>query len=407
MTAPRDGVVVVGGGLAGLRAVETLRRLGHEDRVVLVQGEPELPYDRPPLSKEVLRGERSAGDVVFRDAAFFADLGVELVEGPATALDLVGRRVTVAGRELAYEHCLVCTGADARRLPASVVDPALDGVCLVRDLADARRLRGLLADASHLVVIGAGFIGAEVASSARALGLEVTLLEALGMPLVRALGPEMAAACAGLHAEHGARLICDARVEAIEGAGRVERVRLADGRTIDCDLVVAGIGAVPATGWLAGSGLTLADGIVCDEALRAGPGVWAAGDVAWWPNGLFGDGMRCEQWTNAVEQGRHVARAILAGEHDAPVPFRGSNYFWSDQYGVRIQFAGITHADEVVVAAGDVEQRAFLALYRRGDRVVGALAMRRAKQLMRAKLLVERSTPWDEALAELSEEAAA
>jgi NADPH-dependent 2,4-dienoyl-CoA reductase/sulfur reductase-like enzyme len=213
----------------------------------------------------------------------------------------------------------------------------------------------------------------------------------------------MGSACAALHRDNGTRVVTGAAVAGLEGDGRVERVALTDGTRLDADLVVVGVGVRPLTDWLAGSGLSLDDGVVCDATLNAGaPGVFAAGDVARWPNPLFGLTMRCEQWTNAVEQGRHAAANLLAGP-GAAAPFAGSNYFWSDQYGIRIQFAGVPSAEGVHVVAGEAAEHRFLALYRAGGRVVGALAMRSPRELMRARLLIERRASWDDALAELGE----
>lgn len=388
---------MVGGGLASLRAIEKLRLDGFDGSIALVTDEPRLPYDRPPLSKEVLTGNRTIASTEYRAAAFYAEHRVDVLHEAATELDPDAHRLITRERVLEYGDVVVCTGARARRLPPTVMSADLDGVFTLRDADDAARIRRALPSAGRVVVIGAGFIGAEIASSAHALGIPVTLVEALERPLERALGPAMAEACAALHADHGSELLCGARVTAIAGSERVERVILDDGRTIDCDLVVVGIGAVPNVEWLASSGLDISDGVRCDATLKAAPGVWAAGDVARWPNPLFDRLMRCEQWTNAAEQGRHVARNILAGPTAAP--FAGSNYFWSEQYGVRIQFAGITQVDEVVVVSGSASERRFLALYRLGDTVVGAFAMSAAKHLMQAKLLIERRTDWATALA--------
>jgi NADPH-dependent 2,4-dienoyl-CoA reductase/sulfur reductase-like enzyme len=393
-------VVVVGAGLAGLRAAEALRGRGFDGRLVLAGAESELPYDRPPLSKQVLTGEWAPESAALRDAEHFERLSIELLlDSPASSLDLGARTVTVGGRPLGFDGLILATGATPRRLPGA---DGLAGVHVLRSLDDARAVRRALEGSPRVVVIGAGFIGGEVAASARSRGLDVTILEAQPAPLTRVLGEQMGLACAGLHRDHGVRLITGAGVRALEGDGRVERVMLADGSRLEADLVVVGIGVTPSTAWLEGSGLELRDGVVCDATLGAGaPGVFAAGDVARWPNPLFDATMRCEQWTNAVEQGRHAARNLLAGAREA-TPFAGSNYFWSDQYGIRIQFAGVPFAQTVQVVAGDPAEHRFLALYGHGGRLVGALAMRSPRDLMRAKLLIERRAGWDEALAELA-----
>jgi NADPH-dependent 2,4-dienoyl-CoA reductase/sulfur reductase-like enzyme len=271
------------------------------------------------------------------------------------------------------------------------------GVHLLRTLADAVRLRAALERAARLVVVGAGFIGSEVAASARALGVEVTIVEQAPAPLARVLGVEMGAACAALHTANDTVLRCGLTVTGLEGADGVEGVRLSDGSMLEADVVVVGVGVVPNTGWLEGSGLTLDNGVVCDGTLATGaPGVYAIGDVARWDNELFGQQMRVEQWTNAAEQARHVAAAIA--EPGAATPFRGSNYFWSDQYGSRIQFTGVAAADETLVVDGSLEERRFTAWYRRGDRLVGALTIDSARRARRSKALIEGGSSWADAL---------
>jgi NADPH-dependent 2,4-dienoyl-CoA reductase/sulfur reductase-like enzyme len=392
-----SSVIVVGGGLAGLRTVEALRRGGYDGALTLVGAEAHLPYDRPPLSKQVLTGEYGPEQVIFRSPEHFEELGVEVLLGkPASSLSADRRTLRVGERELAFDAAVIASGAAARTIPNP---EGLAGVCALRTLEDARSVSAGLDGRPRVVVVGAGPIGSEVASSAKARGADVTVLEALPTPFVRAVGAEMGAVCGELHGDHGVQLMCGARVEALEGAGRVERVRLSDGRALDADLVVVGIGVVPEIGWLAGSGLELGDGVVCDAALRtSAPGIWAIGDVASWDNELVGERMRGEQWTNATDQARHVARAML-GAADPAAPYRSSNYFWSDQYGVRIQFAGSASADEVRVVEGSVPDRRLLALYRRGDRLVGAFAIDNARLLMKSKQIIEQGGPWADGLA--------
>jgi NADPH-dependent 2,4-dienoyl-CoA reductase/sulfur reductase-like enzyme len=392
-------VLVVGAGLAGLNAVEALRHEGYDGRITLLGDEDELPYDRPPLSKELLVGAVEPETVFLRTPEQLAALDVTLRTGTtAESLDLRERVVVITGGErLHFDALVIATGSRPRTIP--VLEPR-PGVQVLRTLADSLRLSAELDRASHLVVVGAGFIGSEVAASARTRGLEVTIVEQAPAPLARVLGVDMGALCAGLHADHGTQLLCGVTVDAIEGSERVEAVRLSDGRRIDAGVVVVGIGVVPNTEWLEGSGLQLDDGIVCDATLAAGhPGVYAVGDIARWPNELFDERMRVEQWTNAAEQGRHVAAALLRPE--AAKPFRGSNYFWSDQYGLRIQFTGVPIADEALVVAGTVDERKFAAWYRSGDRLVGALTMDSLRLARRSKLLIERGASWSEALASL------
>jgi NADPH-dependent 2,4-dienoyl-CoA reductase/sulfur reductase-like enzyme len=392
---PRERrVIVVGASLAGLRAVESLRREGYDGQLTLIGEEEELPYDRPPLSKDVLAGTSTPESTTFRTADHFEKLEVELELGaPATGLDLATKELLVGRRRISFESLVIATGASPRRLPAL---DGLENIFVLRTLADARKLREALVASERLVVIGAGVIGCEVAATARGHGLDVTIVETASTAMIRSVGPELGAYCAEIHREHGTAIRCSVVVEAVENGHGASRLRLSDGWTLETDIVVVGIGVVPNESWLSGSGIQLENGVICDATLNAGhPAVRAAGDVANWPNPLFGERMRSEQWTNAVEQGRHVARAVARGES---APFVGSNYFWSDQYGHRIQFVGSPIAEEVVVVEGDVESRRFLAWYRRGERLVGAFTIGLPKLLMESKLLVERRASWQEAV---------
>lgn len=397
-----DRVVVVGASLAGLRAAETLRTAGFTGSLTLVGDEPHLPYDRPPLSKQVLSGDWDAERAALRKAEQLEALGITWRLGTrAVGLRPDAQEVVLEGGEaLPYDGLVIATGATPRRLPGQ---PDLPGIHLLRTLDHAQALHAELAEAAAVVVVGAGFIGAEAASTAHALGCQVTVVEAAPVPLERGLGVEMGAAVAGLHADSGVTLLTSAGVAGFEGTERVEGVRLTDGRVIPADVVVVGIGVAPATGWLEGSGLTLRDGVVCDATLAAGPpGVMAAGDVARWPHELFdGEEVRIEHWTNANEHGAVAAKNLLALAAGEPAtPYAGVPFFWSDQYGHRIQFLGRSSgADEVRVVRGSAEARRFVALYRRGERLWGALGLDEPKQLMGyRKLLLERAS-WVDALA--------
>jgi 3-phenylpropionate/trans-cinnamate dioxygenase ferredoxin reductase component len=335
-------------------------------------------------------------------------LGVDWRLGTrAVGLDLAARHVLVKeGPPVPFDGLVVATGAAPRELPGT---RSLAGVHTLRTLDDSLAVRSAVdAGARRVVVVGAGFIGSEVAATCRSRACDVTILEALPVPLGRALGDEMGAVMGELHRDHGVDLRLGTGVAAIEddGAGRVARVRLADGSAVDADLVVVGIGVSPNTGWLEGSGLALDDGVVCDATTLAASGVVAAGDVARWPSRRFGELMRVEHWDNALEMGAHAARRLLAepafGSRPAaaydPVP-----WFWSDQYDRKIQLAGrSTGADEVKVIDGSTDDRRFVALYRRGDRVVGVLSMNRPRLLVTYRALVARGASWDEALAEAS-----
>lgn len=391
-------VVVVGASLAGLRAVEALRARGFDGRLVWVGGEPHEPYDRPPLSKEILRGEWEPARIALaRDG--LAALGAELRFGVrAEALDTAARRVRLAGGEaLAYDGLVIATGAAARRLPGQ---PALAGVHVLRTLDDALAIRDALAAGPRVVVVGGGFIGAEVAASCRQRGLAVTMVEALGNPLEAALGPELGALFAGLHGDHGVRLETGAAVAALEGAGRVERVRLADGRTLEADLVVVGIGVRPETGWLEGSGLTLRDGVVCDARCRAAPGIVAAGDVARWPHPRYGE-LRIEHWTHAVEQAGAAVAALLDG--DAAPVFAPVPYVWSDQYDAKLFVAGRPRAGDLLrVVEGSLAERRFVALFGRDGRLSGAAAIGPARRFLPWRRALAEELGFDEAIARAS-----
>ncbi len=396
MAAPRT-VVVVGASLAGLRAVETLRQRGYDGRLVLVGEEAHLPYDRPPLSKEILQGTWDVDRLALRRAPY-DELALDLRLGRrAAALDPHAKRVELDdGSHVPYDALLVATGAAARSLPGQ---PALAGIHLLRSVDDSLAIRAALEREPRVLVVGAGFIGAEVAASARARGLDVVLVEPQPVPLMRGLGRAMGEVCAALHRDHGVDLRCGVSVEGFEGDGRVERALLSDGCAVDADLVVVGIGAAPATEWLAASGLALDDGVVCDARCRASiPDVFAAGDVARFQNSLFDEVMRIEHWSNAVDQGVHAAESILAAG-DAK-PYAHVPWFWSDQYDLTIQFAGRMRADdEMEVVAGSVAERKFAALYGRAGALVGVLAFNLPRAVRQFRKRIGAGVSWEEALA--------
>lgn len=389
-------LVVVGASLAGLRAVEAARRTGYDGRITLVGAEPHLPYDRPPLSKAFLEEGTVPDAPPFRSEQHLREeLGVDLVLGtPATGLDASDRVLEAGDREVAYDRLVVATGAAARMLPGT---EGVAGVHPLRTVDDAVAVRAALDAGARTVVIGAGFIGSEVASGARKRGLPVTIVEGLDVPLTRSVGPEAGHVCADLHRANGADLRLGTGVrEVLVTDGRAVGVLLDDGTQVDADLVVAGIGVVPSTGWLRDSGVALheRDGaLLCDATLATSlPGVYGAGDVAHWPNPLFdGQLMRLEHWTNAAEHG--AAAATNALDPSGGVPVSSVPYFWSDWYGHRIQFVGVPQADEVVVLADEP----YLALYRRGDRVVGALTIDRPTQIMKLRRLISQRASWPEA----------
>jgi len=395
-----ETVVVVGASLAGLRTAQALRRLGFEGSLVVVGEEPHLPYDRPPLSKELLAGKWEADRTRLLRPEDEARLEIDWrLRRRATGLRLRERRLCLeGGEELAFDALVIATGASARRIPGM---PELEGIHLLRSLDDALALRNALEKGPRVAVIGAGFIGAEVAATCRGRGLEVAMIEALPVPLERGLGTEMGRLVAELHRDHGVDLRCGVGVSRFLGKGRIEALELADGSRIEADLVVVGIGAAPATGWLEGSGLELADGVLCDETCRStrAPFVLAAGDVARWPNRLFGETMRIEHWTNATEQADAVASTLLAGEGGA-APYAPVPFFWSDQFDRKIQFAGrFDPADETHRVHGSLEERRFVLLYARQGRLRGVLGWNRPRWVMKYRGLLREGASLEQALA--------
>ena len=401
---PLERVVVVGASLAGLRAAETLRQHHVATSIVVVGDEVHRPYDRPPLSKKLLSGEWEPDRIHLRQPDVFDDLDVEWRLGAAaTALDVQRRVLTLAdGSVLAFDGLVIATGAHPRRLADQ---DAFDHVHELRTLDDALGLRSeIVGGGRRVVVIGAGFIGLEAAATAKALGNDVVVLEGAAAPLIRGLGTEMGEAIAELHRAHGVQVRCGVFIEGLTPDG----VRLVGGEIVPADAIVVGIGVTPNTHWLEGSGLRLRDGVVCDANLNAldvsgavVPGVFAAGDVARWPNGLFDEEMRVEHWTNAAEQGAHVAtnlRRLATGEPFEP--YEPLPFFWSDQFEHRIQFLGrAAPDDEVQVVAGSVADAKFLALYGRDGRLHGALGVNAPRWVMPTrKLFLERAS-WDEAVA--------
>jgi len=371
-----ERIVVVGGSLAGLRAVETLRREGYAGSLVVIGDEPHRPYDRPPLSKEILAGEWEAAKTALPGSE--DDHGAEWRLGRrAEALDAEAREVVLdSGERVGFDGLIVTTGARARAIPGT---PPLSGIHLLRTLDDALAVRDALDRSPRVCVVGAGFIGAEVAASCRGRGLDVTLVEALPVPLGMVLGERVGRHMEALHRDRGVDLRCGVGVVGFEGSDRVEAVRLSDGTRIAADLVVVGIGVIPNVEWLTGTGLDLTEGVACDATCATKlPGVFAAGDVARWENPLYGAPMRVEHWTNAVEQGIAAAENLLAGE--GAQPFASVPFFWSDQYDTKIQMAGRPlPTDDVRVVHGREGERRFVVLYGREDRLVAALGFNRAR----------------------------
>jgi len=392
-----NNIVVVGGSVAGVQALETLRAAGYDGRLTLVGADPELPYNPTPLSKELLIGEMDEDDVRLITEEELADLQVDLHLGtPAQSLDPTSRTLRVGTSRLPYDGLIVATGSQAVR-PRGWFD--LDGVHTLRTLDDARRIKAAMTTGSpSVVVVGAGFIGCEIAAAARHFGLDVTLVEAAPSALQRAVRPDLAEPVVRLHRANGVRVTCGVGVAGLLGTDRVDKVELTDGTVLDADLVVVGIGAVPATGWLADSGLALDDGVITDAALRtSAPGVHAVGDAARWPRPGTHETIRVEHWTNAREQARRAALNLL--DPGAAEPYTGVPYVWSDQFGQRIQLAGTARAEHVHFLDGGPEEESYLAVLGDGDTVVGAVGFGgNPRQFNKARRLVAGGASWSEAV---------
>ncbi len=386
-------VVVVGASLAGLRAAEALRKRGYAGTLTIVGDELHAPYDRPPLSKQVLTGEWEPSKVFFRQKEGYDALAAELVLGRrAVSLDVRERRVSLDdGRVLSYDGLVIATGAKPRHLPGMA---ALDGVLTLRTLDEALALKQALARQPRVVVIGGGFIGLEVAAACRKLDVSVTVVEAMPLPLSGLLGDAVGEAVTRMHLDRGVAMRTGVTVLGVEGDGRVERVRLSDGSVLPADIVVVGVGVTPNIEWLEGSGVALGDGVICDASCATNvPNVVAAGDVAHFHNALFDEGMRVEHWSNAVEQAQAAAGRLLHGEQAAPA-FQPVPYFWSDQYETKLQFAGrVRPGDRMQVVEGALNERSYTVVYGREGRLRAVLACNRPQQLIRGrKLLAERAS---------------
>ena len=389
-------VAVVGASLAGVRAVEFLRRAKYEGELVLIGAEPHLPYDRPPLSKELLRGEWEVDRLALRKKSY-DELGVELLLGRrAASLDVRARAIALDdGSQVSFDGLVIATGGYARPLPGQ---PGLSGIHTLRTLDDSLSIRRELESGPRVAVVGAGFIGAEVAASVRQLGLDVTMIEALDAPLEKSLGSKLGLALQELHERQGVKVLCGRRVARFEGRERVTGVVLADGTHVECGLVVVGIGMAPSVSWLEGSGIELEDGVRCDECLRASAaGVVAAGDVASWHNALFDERMRVEHWTTAIEQARHAVTTLLAAPGEAR-SFETVPMFWSDQFDIKIQGVGRPRPTDELHVFGSPEDGKLVALYGRSGRLVGAVTFNQPPKLIRLRALIAKRGTLEEAL---------
>jgi NADPH-dependent 2,4-dienoyl-CoA reductase/sulfur reductase-like enzyme len=405
-------IVIVGASLAGVRAAETLRTAGFDGTITMVGRENHMPYDRPPLSKNFLAGDWDADRVALRKPEAFAELNLTWTLGvAATGLDTAANTITLdTGDTLSYDGLIIATGGEVRYLPHQ---PTMKGLHVLRTLADSESLRADINEGTKMVVIGAGFIGLEAAATATKRGATVTVLEGLPAPLVRALGTEMGEAIGQVHARNGVTIRCGVEVTGFTGDTHVTGVSLGDGTVVEADVVLVGIGVVPATSWCESSTLTIRDGIVCDPNLNAGtPNVFVAGDVLRWPNGFYTDiepDMRIEHWTNAAEQGAHAAKNLLATLNaEALTPYEAVPFFWSDQFDARIQFLGRASADaQVDVVAGNPADGKWCAIYSVNNRLTGVLGISMPKLVMPSRAILSAHTTREEALEHFAEIAAA
>jgi NADPH-dependent 2,4-dienoyl-CoA reductase/sulfur reductase-like enzyme len=403
-------IVIVGGSLAGLRAAETLRANDFTGDICVVCSERDSLYDRPPLSKKFLAGEWDTDRIRLRKTEEIDKLNVDWrFATTATALDVANKTIATTNGNFNYDAAIIATGGIVRRLPNQ---PNLEGIHTLRTIDDSVALRDELQPGKRLVVIGAGFIGLEAAATARAKGCDVTVLEGLPAPLIRGLGEEMGRLVTRVHADNGVHIRCNVRVEEIAGDQRVTGVRITNeqgqSELVAADIVLVGIGVAPATAWLETSGITINDGVVCDANLQCAPHVFAAGDVARWPNALFTDiepTMRVEHWTTAAEQGAHAATNALANLNNQPLqPYAAVPFFWSDQFTARIQFVGrSTNATDVRVVAGNPDDGKFAAAYFANNRLVGVLGVSLPRVVMPARKLLETHTSPEAALAHFAE----
>jgi len=394
------GIVIVGANLAGGRAVEVLRKQGFDGPITMIGDEPDRPYERPPLSKEFLRGEQPLEKAFLRPEEWYAENNITLLLGKrAERVDLAAKEVEIAGGErVPFDKLLLVTGGRPRALNAPGAD--LEGITTFRTFRDAQALSPKLQPGARVVVVGAGFIGSEIAAASRTRGCEVVLFEAEAVPLVRALGEDVGKIHGQIHRDNGVDLHTGIKVEGFEGDSHVRRVRrvLTSEGAFDADLVVVGVGIAPNVELAADAGLTVDNGIVVDELCRtSAPDVFAAGDVAKHPNPYNGENIRVEHWQNAQNQGSAAARAMLGDT----TPFAEVPWFWSDQYDVNIQMAGHPLRWDRQVFRGDIDARSFTAFYIDKDRLVAAAGFNRGKDVRGARALIEAGiTPPDDVLAD-------
>lgn len=384
--------VIVGANLAGGRAAEALRKNGFDGRIILIGEEPDAPYERPPLSKEYMRHEIEKSKLFILSADFYRTNQIELRLGyRAEKLNITEKWVELDdGEQVSFDKLLLTTGAKVRKLTVPGSD--LQGIYYLRDIADCEAIGAELQPGKRLVVIGAGFIGAEVAASAREAGVEVTIVEILPVPMSRVLGEEMGKIYGDIHRDHGVTLRLNEGIERFEGNGHVERVVTSSSASIDCDFVVVGVGVVPETSLVEGTEIEVNNGIVVNEYCETNvPDIYAAGDVANFPNPLLGDRMRLEHWQNAQNQGIAAAKNMMGIRE----PFAEVPWFWSDQYDLNMQLIGHpVHWDQIVFR-GSVPDRQFTAFFVKEDKLLAALAVNRPMDIRPCREIIQANFPVD------------
>lgn len=384
--------LIVGASLAGGTAAATLREEGFDGKLILIGAEPHPPYERPPLSKEYLRGETAFEKSLVRPASFYEENEIQTLFGSRVARVHPNERAIEIedGRRIAYEKLLVATGGRNRHFPIPGLD--LGGVYDLRVREDADRIRAEAAPGRRVVVVGMGFIGSEVASSLRMLGLDVVAVDGSKVPLLRVLGEDVGAVLEGIHRDHGVEMFFEEPVAAFEGSGRVERVVTKSGRVIECDFAVVGLGVEPATDLVQGTDVEVDNGIVVDEYCRTSvERIYAAGDIANHYHPLFGRHVRVEHWQNAKRQGAAAAKSMLGRS----APYEDVPWFWSDQYDANIQYAGFHTTWDELVVRGSLEDRNFIAFYVKNGAIDAAVAFNRANDLRRARSLIKARLPVD------------
>ncbi len=383
--------MIIGGGLAAARTAEQLRRSEYDGAITIVSDEDHLPYDRPPLSKQVLRAETD--DVTLKPAEFYEEKDITVLLGNGvSSVDTAAKTLTLAdGTQLSYDELVIATGLVPKRISSF---PDLTGIHVLRSYDQSLALRREAGAARRAVVVGAGFIGCEVAASLRALGVDVVLVEPQSAPLASVLGEQIGELVARLHRAEGVDVRCTVDVARVGGDDRVQSVTLGDGTELEADLVVVGIGSHPATDWLEGSGIEVDNGVVCDEVGRASaPHVWAIGDVASWRDTVGGQ-VRVEHWSNVADQARAVVPSMLGQDALAAVSVP---YFWSDQYDVKIQCLGEPEGTDTVHVVED-DGRKFLAYYERDGAVVGVVGGGMPGKVMKARSKIAAGAPIAEVL---------